>query len=715
MLPLAVQTAPDVAPGSEYERDRPCDFTQFLPVEILAEIFNLVRDDGADDGWQTIAWVDSRWRAVALGDVRLWKRLSLNHKHSYEDAITLLGRSGAVAGLDLTFDLNRLPFDTALWLIWSTQQVVTGDRMRKLTVHARGEVSDSVLFHFLQDFQAPRLESLTLGDMARVRHCTSTEARHRLSTETQNESNTQVRPEDNNEEPSYDEPDVGVIFSVTLPELPELKELRILGYLILAPPPTLAQLTTLELYHNSSWSFSEAARPVAEDYLRTLLESCPNLERLVLDDCIADFLVDLDSDSMVVFPALRYLEATHITPYPTVLCNTIVMPETAAIHLRTHLDPDSRSSAYMLPFDEVEGPGAWHPPSLDTTVALAFHAHANQSVQGWTTPYPNGKAPAWSFTGLMDFVGAHRARELLRPALRDLPYTVGSPRRIVHLEVHLHYTLAARVRAADWRRLLREFPALRVLRIGGERAAQGFLAALPPAPRQCDGEEARKHTGLPPRLHVFELCLDALRGDTCGGLLRIAYAVPVLRIRLPAESRWKKGNLRVKTWAWGVTLAQSVKHLWETRVRMVYGKRCETCQCAEDPSRVEDEDEDEDKEEEDPDSESDEDIAFRGREEEEDGWMPSGIPVRYGPSAQDWELFELDEFEESPTSHVEDDHKTEERYVPGAAWTHDTIKDSAYRMCHDFQRTVLHGHRGAEDSSVEKKRVIIAPKLQKLR
>lgn len=620
-----------------------CDFTKYLPVEILAEIFNLVRDDNTDADWQTIAWVDSRWREIALADVNLWKRLSLTHRHTPADIMALLGRSGSAMGLDLTLHVtSRFSIEDAECMLWSTLEPGTCERIRKLAIYI--EDADNVPFDmFLRNFRGPNLESLTFE------YCDEEQADDGTKTERGSENEPQLV--DRPPEPIEENPE---IFGM-LPELPKLRELRIRGMLLLAPPKTLAQLTTLEASSSSAFLWIEAIRPgMVDDYMRRLLMPCQNLEQLFLTDFLAGFLYDPER---IALPALQYLEAFHGPPAAAVLYSHLEIPDTAAVHLRTYLHADSPPSStdYMLPFAEVVDRDVWRPPFLQHTMTLAFHATANQSVQGWLTPWPAG-APAWSYAGAMDELDARTRRALLPHALRDLPRTVEAPRRIVHLEVHIHYTMGTALRAADWRGLLREFSALRVLHVGGVGAAHSLLAALAvPRRRRSDeegdsedkaGEEEaapRRRDRLPRRLHELGLCLDWLDEVTCRYIVRQLprHVLPVLRIRLPEEARWERGRRRARAHALTLGFAAVMEERWGTTVWVDHGERCETCQCAEDPAWVEEDAVDWDGEDE-PEFDQEVDVCVPEGAEEDDGWMPQD-PDDWNASSGDWQYFEVDE------------------------------------------------------------------------
>lgn len=582
MTPVAVRIATRDAPAPpKFER---CDFTRGLPAELLVEIFSMVKDDSEGTDWQTVTWVDRRWREIALGGAKLWKTVFFDHKLTPADALALLQRSGSARGLDLTFDARLSPYD-AQEMLRLTQKHGACARMRKLTVYTTSG-GFSVLRDFLMSLQAPHLESLTLVDDTKEGSCHG------------------------GIEVPFEEHDT--VFMV-LAELPNLKELRMRGFLLLVPSTTLARLSILETSDTDKYDVVDLGQESMDDYLQFLLGSCPNLEQLVLHNFHAGPYFDWEK---VTFPALRYLEILHDRPYQVLLYNHLNIPNTAAVHFYT---PFKGAKRNILLYEENP-----LPPLFENTASLSFNANTNQHVCGWRTAYPTG-SPAWCIMGEMSRLRARTRRELLPWALRDLPRTINFPMRIVHLEVHIRFTMLDFLPGADWRELLLALPALRVLRVGGERAARSFLCVLAPHARCGPSERARRCSVLLPRLRELGLCLVALRAPICVCIVERVRFVSVLRIWLSAEAHEEKATRR-ETRRNRRSLTAEMERRWGTKVRAEYRERCETCHCAADRAGVFGHDDD-----------SDFDVAIpnhRPGDGDEDGeWQPVDDPDEWSSTS----------------------------------------------------------------------------------
>ncbi|EIW55476.1 uncharacterized protein TRAVEDRAFT_49966 [Trametes versicolor FP-101664 SS1] len=542
MTPVAVRCPTDAALAlNEVERR---DFTRGLPAELLVEIFSMVKDDSEGTEWQTVTWVDRRWRAIALCGSKLWKTVFFDHRLAPADALELVQRSGSARGLDLTFDARLAPCH-AREMLKLTQKHGACARMRKLAVWTASG-GFSVLRDFLMSLQAPHLESLTLVDETKERSC------HGVM------------------EVPFEENDS--VFMV-LADLPQLKELRMRGFLLLVPPTTLARLSILETSDTDKYNLVNLGPESMDEYLQSLLTSCPNLEQLVLHGFHAGSYLDWEK---VTLPGLQYLEILHERPYQAPLYNHLKIPKTAAVHLYTPLK-DAKQNVLLYQDNSL-------PPLFENTASLAFNANTNQHVCGWRTAHPTG-SPAWCIMGEMSRLDARTRSELLLRALRDLPRTVNFPMPIVHLELHIHFTMPDYLFAAVWRELLLSLPALRVLRGGGERAARSFLCVLAPHARCGPSERAQRCSVLLPRLRELGLCLVALRAPMCVCIAERVRFVSVLRIWLSAEAHEDKVTRR-ETRRNRRSLTAEMERRWGTKVRAEYRERCETCHHAADRAGV---------------------------------------------------------------------------------------------------------------------------------
>ncbi|KAL1941732.1 hypothetical protein VTO73DRAFT_6732 [Trametes versicolor] len=586
MTPVAVRFPTDAALAlNEVERR---DFTRGLPAELLVEIFSMVKDDSEGTEWQTVTWVDRRWRAIALCGSKLWKTIFFDHKLAPADALELVQRSGSARGLDLTFDARLAPCD-AREMLKLTQKHGACARMRKLAVWTTSG-GFSVLRDFLMSLQAPHLESLTLVDETKERSC------HGVM------------------EVPFEENDS--VFMV-LADLPQLKELRMRGFLLLVPPTTLARLSILETSDTNKYNLVNLGPESMDEYLQSLLTSCPNLEQLVLHDFHAGSYLDWEK---VTLPGLRYLEILHERPYQAPLYNHLKIPKTAAVHLYTPLK-DAKQNVLLYQDNSL-------PPLFENTASLAFNANANQHVCGWRTAHPTG-SPAWCIMGEMSRLDARTRCELLLRALRDLPRTVNFPMRIVHLELHIHFTMPDYLFAAVWRELLLTLPALRVLRVG---------ASAPRAP---------SFAVLLPRLRELGLCLVALRAPMCVCITERARFVSVLRIWLSAVAHEDKATRR-ETRRNRRSLTAEMERRWGTKVRAEYRERCETCHHAADRAGVFGHNDD-----------SGSDLAIPnhrlGDEDENGGWQPADDPDEWSSTSGAY----TEDSEQATTSAGEDSNSND--------------------------------------------------------
>ncbi|KAH9852478.1 hypothetical protein C2E23DRAFT_730897, partial [Lenzites betulinus] len=441
-----------------------------LPMDVMARVFVLVKEDSVGDQWVVVSKVSQLWREHAFYASELWTTLSFGRKHLPVDVDHLLARSRGRSGLDLSFDTTWTSRNhaEAMLALLHEPSAANASRLQKLNIRTTRQGFREV-DSLMKSLDAPNLATLALDDRTKRIPCN--------------------QPGD-------------ALFR-TLPNLPSLTSLRVRGLLLDVRPELFQSLTTLEMYNLKKYEQRRLPSERVKTYLCDVLALTTRLQRLKLHFPMNDQIIR-DPNFAVELPALEYLEILDDNHYPAILFSALRIPKTAAVHLHSRIPNDDYNWVLLnaLPLADHGMPIE----SFAKTTALVFNANLHQSVHGWTNSEASGE-PAWGLMGELSL--RHRAarRKMLWEAFRELP-TIVRATQIVHLELHIHWQLPTR--GEDWVEVLSAFTKLRVLRVGGERAAWTMLDALP----KIETNTICCRPGLPLGLQEVTLCLDSLRAST---------------------------------------------------------------------------------------------------------------------------------------------------------------------------------------------------------